>query len=995
MIADTTTCITCGTPITAEVLGGKCPACLKKVALMEPTLPGDTLPESRMARRQAGWEPPTAEEVEALLPRGFFSVESFIGRGGMGAVYKGTQLVLKRPVAIKIMRQDQAVDAEFRLRFLREAQTLARLNHPGVVNVIDCGEAGPDFLFIVMEYVEGTDLMEVLAANPMTEGMALEILPQICEALQFAHENGIVHRDIKPSNILITSGGRVKLADFGLAKLMDPGSTLLTRSNVGMGTPDYAAPEQFMPGAAVDLRADIYALGVLIYRMITGDLPRGAWKPPSHSAAVHPKWDEVVRQAMQPRPEERHSSASLVGADLMKISTLRRLSSGVSTHKKQPLRSGLRWIVSAAIVVLAIAGWLTKDRWSPVASPPAEPGAASQPVATPLGEWKDVTGQLAEQVLALGSGKLENGLVHVTKRGMIHLENQRSMGDVAMRVVFQGCIKAVVRIAPPVSYTASVELRDGSLRSALLQYDDTLRGTTGFGSINSALGSGFDLEADHEMVVSIVGNQIGYWLDGRLVHKTNEAPLPKGSIALNFEDSALLSGTIARVRKVEYAELAGGQGSAAKYILPAPGTSVDWMAETRADVPAVKGDASALTAVDFQEDQWTDLLPLINPARDAIRGAWEKTDAGLSCTMPSQWALCSFPLQEPKGEYDLRFRVTRGDGSHLAMFFLFCKNGNGGYAPVDYIDSSRSEFADGRRGAGIENTGPPMYAPGGVMARRAEWLPKGKTTTVLLQVREAVVRLLVDGTEACRWPAEWARLRQPGGTGGPLFKSLPPQPFFGVGIFNCTAVFHKIEMRRVPATAPALEAALAVNNAAPPPPAYPEPKVWVDATDEVRAGALAKGIGEVNGEWLHVAKAGQVTLRDGRSFQDVALRATYKGRLFLVLREAQQRHYVANLNLQTATLWFWSADEKETPGFTRQRIDLGRDYDPKQEHVATFVARGPNLEFWIDGKLIATQLDESLPAGFMQVQVYNPNEAAEPLWIKKVEYGVLDVVVKP
>lgn len=800
----TTTCPTCGTPISAEVLGGKCPTCLRKMALMEPTVPGDTLLQTPVPRRQTGWEPPTVEEVAALLPRGFYSVEGFIGRGGMGAVYKGTQTVLKRPVAIKIMRQDQAVDAEFRLRFLREAQTLARLSHPGIVNVIDCGEAGPDFLFIVMEYVEGTDLMEVLAANPMTEDVALEILPQICEALQFAHENGIVHRDIKPSNILITSDGRVKLADFGLAKLMDSGSTLLTRSNVGMGTPDYAAPEQFMPGAAVDLRADIYALGVLIYRMITGDLPRGAWKPPSHSAAVHPKWDEVVRQAMQPRPEERHSSASLVSADLMKISTLRKLSSSIFTHK-QPRRSGLRWIASAAVVVLAIAGWVAKDIWSPKASLPAA---------------------------------------------------------------------------------------------------------------------------------------------------TNSIP-------------------------------------------PALSTSADSSAETRADVPAVKGDASVLTAVDLHEDKWTDLLPLIDPMRDSIRGTWEKTAAGLACTMPSQWALCSFPLQEPKGDYDLSFRVTRGDGSHLAMFFLFCKNGNGGYAPVDYIDSSRSEFADGRRGAGIENTGPPMYAPGGVMARRAEWLPKGKTTTVLLQVREAVVRLLVDGTEACRWPAEWARLRQPGGTGGPLFKSLPPQPFFGVGIFNCTAVFHKIEMRRVPATAPALEATLAVNNTAPPPPAYPEPKVWVDATDEVHAGALAKGIGEVNGEWLHVAKAGQVTLADERSFQDVALRATYKGRLFLVLREAEQRHYVANLNLQSATLWFWSADEKETPGFTRQRIALGRDYDPKQEHVATFVARGPNLEFWIDGKLIATQFDESLPAGFMQVQVYTPNEAAEPLWIKKVEYGVLDALVKP
>lgn len=161
MNAETTTCLTCGTPISTEVLGGKCPACLRKVALAEPTLPEDTIRASRMTRRQPSWEPPLIEDVAALLPRGFYTVDGFIGRGGMGAVYKGTQTVLKRPVAIKIMRQDHALDAEFRLRFLREAQMLARLSHPGIVNVIDCGEAGPDFLFIVMEFVDGANNLVV------------------------------------------------------------------------------------------------------------------------------------------------------------------------------------------------------------------------------------------------------------------------------------------------------------------------------------------------------------------------------------------------------------------------------------------------------------------------------------------------------------------------------------------------------------------------------------------------------------------------------------------------------------------------------------------------------------------------------------------------------------------------------------------------------------------------------------------------------------------
>jgi hypothetical protein len=193
---------------------------------------------------------------------------------------------------------------------------MAQLNHPNIVNVIDYGEAGQDYLYIVMEFIDGTDLVNVIRSGQMTQETALKLLPQICDALQFAHDHGIVHRDIKPANILLTRDGRIKMADFGLAKRFDAENSYRTQSGYGMGTPDYAAPEQFMGDASVDHRADIYALGVMIYQMITGTLPRGAWKPPSEKAAVDAFWDHIVARALQTDPHDRYASVSEIKTDL-------------------------------------------------------------------------------------------------------------------------------------------------------------------------------------------------------------------------------------------------------------------------------------------------------------------------------------------------------------------------------------------------------------------------------------------------------------------------------------------------------------------------------------------------------------------------------------------------------------------------------------------------------------------------------------------------------
>jgi len=172
----------------------------------------------------AGWVPmqnyPSATELTQMMPGGIYQFDQLIGQGGMGAVYRGRQLNLGRSIAIKILHRHHGADYAYAERFRREAQALAQMNHPNIVSVYDFGLVG-DYLFYVMEYVEGTDLHHAVSLGQLTQARVLEILPDVCDALSYAHSKGIVHRDIKPANILIANDGRVKVADFGLAKRFD------------------------------------------------------------------------------------------------------------------------------------------------------------------------------------------------------------------------------------------------------------------------------------------------------------------------------------------------------------------------------------------------------------------------------------------------------------------------------------------------------------------------------------------------------------------------------------------------------------------------------------------------------------------------------------------------------------------------------------------------------------------------------------------------------
>jgi predicted Ser/Thr protein kinase len=266
--------------------------------------------------------PPSAQELAPHFPQ--LEILEVIGQGGMGVVYKVRQKELERIAALKILPPGVGGEPAFAERFAREAKALARLNHPGIVTIYDSGRAGGLFYFL-MEYVDGVSLGRLMRAGRVSPREALAIVPQLCDALQYAHDQGIVHRDIKPENILLDRQGRVKVADFGLARLLGTGnesaaaggpgpalSPSLTGAGKVVGTPQYMAPEQAEHPGEVDHRADIYALGVVFYQMLTGELPGSRLEAPSRRVQIDVRLDEVVLRALEKEPDRRYQQVSQV-----------------------------------------------------------------------------------------------------------------------------------------------------------------------------------------------------------------------------------------------------------------------------------------------------------------------------------------------------------------------------------------------------------------------------------------------------------------------------------------------------------------------------------------------------------------------------------------------------------------------------------------------------------------------------------------------------------
>ncbi|MBI3876753.1 MAG: protein kinase [Verrucomicrobia bacterium] len=340
-------CPMCGAALPPKAPEGLCPKCLL-AAVAAPTEMGAGNPP----RSQP---PPSREALEAAFPQ--LEILELIGQGGMGAVFKARQPKLNRFVALKILPESLGRDPKFAERFAREGQLLARLNHPNIVTVHDFGQAG-GFFYLLMEFVDGVNLRQAMRAGRFTAAQALGIVPKICEALQYAHDEGVLHRDIKPENILLDTKGRVKLADFGIAKFIGDveaadlaassaapeaaaASPQLTSGSAALGTPDYMAPEQRERPAEVDHRADIYSLGVVFYEMLTGELPVGKFAPPSEKSASDPRVDEVVLRALEQERERRQQSAGEIKTQVETITnTPQQTTEAPPARLRAPLKSG-------------------------------------------------------------------------------------------------------------------------------------------------------------------------------------------------------------------------------------------------------------------------------------------------------------------------------------------------------------------------------------------------------------------------------------------------------------------------------------------------------------------------------------------------------------------------------------------------------------------------------------------------------------------------------
>jgi hypothetical protein len=301
----------------------------------------------------------SSQESEIKMPEidlsattlGKYQVRKPIGRGGMGTVYAAYDTALDRPVAIKVLASHLAWEETFVERFLREARMAAKLDHPHIVTIYDVGQQDGIY-YLVMRQIEGQPLRDIIAREgPLPPARAARILGQVASALDYAHSRGVIHRDVKPGNMLVETGDRVTLTDFGVARAAE--GTRLTATGISLGTPEYMSPEQAL-GQATDGRTDVYSLGIVLYEMLTGQVPFHADTPiatlmqQAHTPPPSPRTlvsslsaeiETVVLKALAKRPEDRYASAGELGRTMDRLVTQDR-----AAQLRQQVAEARSWI---------------------------------------------------------------------------------------------------------------------------------------------------------------------------------------------------------------------------------------------------------------------------------------------------------------------------------------------------------------------------------------------------------------------------------------------------------------------------------------------------------------------------------------------------------------------------------------------------------------------------------------------------------------------------
>ena len=505
-----------------------------------------------------------------------YTIEKLLGRGGMGAVYRGVQMNLDRPVAIKILPPGvETEDPSFAERFKSEARLMARLNHPAVVSVYDFGTTLGGQLYFAMEYVDGSDVSQMLSAQGrLPPEHALAITAHVCDALSAAHEIGIVHRDIKPANVLINQKGQVKVADFGLAKVDDPGQHGLTKTGFAMGTPDFVAPEALTLGASVDSRADLYAVGVMLYQMLTGNIPRGAFKPVSVIIpSVDPRYDQIILKAMQNDREERQQTAAEIRSELDVILTtplVRQQSTPVPTDaltmlvaqtpaqrsaaqqpaapvssssrstlaspqsppspqekSKAPLFIGLAAAAAAAIAIAAfvmLGGKKDKQAAAVADTPASRSSAHLSPSTEP---WQDMLGDPA-RLRHFGTSAITAEGLSFPGLGAVRFANPDPQRDGAVRMLTtSSSIQMRARMTNSNAYTLTVER---GVRVELSRWDDAEKKNNVLREIplKPVLRPG----QDYELELRVVGPLLTAKFNGTVIAAVTETTYTEGAFSV-------------------------------------------------------------------------------------------------------------------------------------------------------------------------------------------------------------------------------------------------------------------------------------------------------------------------------------------------------------------------------------------------------------------------------------------------------------------------------